>query len=230
VLTLLTRRCDCPGNSAVIGLRAVRPEVLRPRLSTGLLFVTPGDGSTTLHIVHAACQQSNILILLKVTAWPRTWWGGHGREFVCLSRQVLVRVFSVRGQLDVFYEENEVADRRQRKYGKCEPVFLTVLERPETATKPHSRECLQMATAAGLAIRRAAVPTVNSRGASACARPKTFRGFSSGGSGPAIPRDYLRCTVPRLPSTQGAGPHGALTSEGRDVSQTGILGRLHWHE
>ena len=31
--------CYRPGNSAVRGLRAVRPDVLRPRLSTGLLLV-----------------------------------------------------------------------------------------------------------------------------------------------------------------------------------------------
>jgi hypothetical protein len=69
VLTLLTRRCDYPGNSAVTGLRAVRPEVFAPPTFGGFaFFVTPGDGSTTLHSVHAACQQSNILILLKVTA------------------------------------------------------------------------------------------------------------------------------------------------------------------
>ena len=45
VLTLLTRRCDRPGNSAVIGLRAVRPEALRPRLSASLLFGEPGDAA-----------------------------------------------------------------------------------------------------------------------------------------------------------------------------------------
>ncbi len=42
---LLTRRCDCPGNPAVIGLRAVRPEALRPRLSTGLPLVVSGDAA-----------------------------------------------------------------------------------------------------------------------------------------------------------------------------------------
>ena len=41
---------------------------LRPRFDGFAFFVTPGDGSTTLHGVHVACQRSNILILLKVTA------------------------------------------------------------------------------------------------------------------------------------------------------------------
>ena len=44
-------------------------------------FVTPGDGSTTSHVVHAACQKSNILILLKITARPETWWDGPQRDF-----------------------------------------------------------------------------------------------------------------------------------------------------
>ena len=43
VLAFLTRGVAAPGNSAVIGLRAVRPEVLRPRLSTGLLLGDAGD-------------------------------------------------------------------------------------------------------------------------------------------------------------------------------------------
>jgi hypothetical protein len=43
LLANLTRRYeDRPGNPAVIGFRAVRPEVLRPRLSPGLLLVAPG--------------------------------------------------------------------------------------------------------------------------------------------------------------------------------------------
>jgi hypothetical protein len=48
--------CYRPGNSAVIGLRAVRPDVLRPRLSTGLLLVDAGQGRASVDIMQVACQ------------------------------------------------------------------------------------------------------------------------------------------------------------------------------
>jgi hypothetical protein len=47
-----------PGNSAVVGLRAVRPEVLRPRLSTGLPLGGAGDSSVTPDVMQMACQLS----------------------------------------------------------------------------------------------------------------------------------------------------------------------------
>jgi hypothetical protein len=48
--------CYRPGNSAVIGLRAVRPDVLRPRLSAGLLLVDAGQDRASLDIMQVACQ------------------------------------------------------------------------------------------------------------------------------------------------------------------------------
>ena len=56
VLACLTRGAIAPGNSAVIGLRAVRPEVLRPRLSTGLLLDGAGQARALVETVQVACQ------------------------------------------------------------------------------------------------------------------------------------------------------------------------------
>lgn len=53
---ILTRLCDCPGNPAFIGFRAVRPEVLRPRLSPGLLLRDAGCSGATPKIEQVACQ------------------------------------------------------------------------------------------------------------------------------------------------------------------------------
>ena len=125
-------------------------------------FVTPGDGSTTPHVVHAACQKSNILILLKVTAQPETWWEGNSEISVCFSRQISARVFRKRPAL-CFIRENNVSNRRHSNYDKCEPVILTALEQLKTATNTHSRHCLLMATAAARAIRRARPSTPSER-------------------------------------------------------------------
>lgn len=65
---ILTRRYDCPGNSAVIGLRAVRPEVLRPRLSAGLPLDTPGVSGVTFAQCRRRASRSNLLIVLKVNS------------------------------------------------------------------------------------------------------------------------------------------------------------------
>ncbi len=74
----LTRRRDCPGNPAVIGLRAVRPEVLRPRLSAGLLLVTPGDAAP--HCAECMTHARRRKSLRALTSRPGRAASGMGRD------------------------------------------------------------------------------------------------------------------------------------------------------
>jgi hypothetical protein len=74
--------CDRPGNPAVIGLRAVRPEVLRPRLSTGLLFGDAGYSSVAPDECRACARIGNPLRVLKYPAQPKTSREGAGGRFV----------------------------------------------------------------------------------------------------------------------------------------------------
>jgi len=76
----LTRRYDSPRRPRCHRLRAVRPEVLRPRLSTGLPLVqrqaSVGCDTSSMSSAARVPALANSLILLKLPAWSQAWWEG----------------------------------------------------------------------------------------------------------------------------------------------------------